>query len=140
MNIKKTFRFIYFVFPIVLFAGMIFYVSSLSTVVVPSLGIDLEDKLIHMSVYFIFGWLLTRAFHFGKQEPISKKVIIISLLIGLFYGFSDELHQYFVPGRSSEFWDWLADSIGIILGIEFYRRFYKFELQFVQHVIKTTNK
>ena len=125
-KIKRGFRFTYFVLPIFLFAGTIFYISSLSIVSVPSLGIDFEDKLIHMFVYFIFGWLLIRALHFGKHEPISKKMMIVSILIGFLYGFSDELHQYFVPGRSSEFWDWLADAIGILLGTEFYRRFYKF--------------
>ena len=129
MNSKRGFRFTYFVLPIVLFAGMIYYVSSIPSVAVPSLGIDFEDKLIHIVVYFVFGWLLIRALHFGKQEPISKKILIFSVILGLLYGLSDELHQYFIPGRFSEFWDWLADGIGILLGIEFYRRFYKVELQ-----------
>jgi len=139
-NTKRGFRVIYFVLPIFLFAGAIYYISSLSKVSVPSLGIDFEDKLIHMFVYFIFGWLLIRALHFGKHESISKKLMMFSILIGLLYGFSDEIHQYFVPGRSSEFWDWLADAIGILIGTEFYRRFYKFELQLVQYAVKTTIK
>lgn len=33
---------------------------------------------------------------------------------GLF-ALSDEMHQYFVPGRSAEIADWLADMAGIIL-------------------------
>lgn len=32
------------------------------------------------------------------------------------YGISDELHQSFVPGRDCNVWDWLADTLGAIIG------------------------
>jgi VanZ family protein len=37
-------------------------------------------------------------------------VIFVSL-----YGASDEFHQYFVPNRDCEFWDWLADFGGAVI-------------------------
>ena len=37
------------------------------------------------------------------------------------YGASDEWHQYFVPGRSCEFGDWIADTAGGALAIALYR-------------------
>jgi VanZ family protein len=32
------------------------------------------------------------------------------------YGIIDETHQYFVPGRDCNVWDWLADTLGAFLG------------------------
>jgi len=39
-----------------------------------------------------------------------------SLLSAAFYGMTDEIHQYFVPGRSADPWDWLADTVGANAG------------------------
>jgi VanZ family protein len=35
----------------------------------------------------------------------------------MFYGASDEIHQYFVPNRSSELGDWAADVLGVIVAV-----------------------
>jgi VanZ family protein len=52
------------------------------------------------------------------------------------YGASDELHQYFVPNRSCDFYDWLADSIGAVMALitiylltKFYKPFNRFILR-----------
>jgi VanZ family protein len=45
------------------------------------------------------------------------------VLLGVAYGASDELHQHFVPGRSVEFGDWVADSLGVCAGV-FLQRFW----------------
>ena len=39
-------------------------------------------------------------------------VVVTGVMIGVF----DELYQSTVPGRSLEFLDWVADSIGVFLG------------------------
>jgi len=129
-------RFVYFILPIFLFSAAIFYMSSLGNVEVP-ISFNLSDKLLHMLAYSLFGWLLIRALHFGKIDPISKKLLFFSVLIGSLYGLSDEFHQYFVPGRHSEFLDWLADAIGVFLGAEFYRKLHRFEMQIVQFASKS---
>ncbi|MFI5144557.1 MAG: VanZ family protein, partial [Ignavibacteria bacterium] len=33
------------------------------------------------------------------------------------YGASDEFHQYFIPGRDCEFFDWVGDTVGAILAV-----------------------
>jgi VanZ family protein len=51
--------------------------------------------------------------------------LLITFIFGSIYGISDELHQYFVPGRSVEFLDWVADTLGSTSGAilsMFYRR------------------
>ena len=41
------------------------------------------------------------------------------MIIVTFYGMLDEFHQSFIPGRSMEFFDWLADFLGAAAGITF---------------------
>ena len=41
--------------------------------------------------------------------------------IGFLYALSDEFHQSFVPGRTSELGDIIADWIGVISAIMLYR-------------------
>jgi len=42
--------------------------------------------------------------------------VMLTSLIGSAYGAIDEIHQYFVPGRNSDILDWVANTIGSILG------------------------
>lgn len=37
-------------------------------------------------------------------------------LAASFYGVIDEAHQYFVPGRNCNIWDWIADTLGAVIG------------------------
>ena len=48
-----------------------------------------------------------------KKKPLLSLPIAFSVL----YAISDELHQYFVPGRSCEIIDVVIDSFGAICGI-----------------------
>ena len=51
-----------------------------------------------------------------------------ALLAASAYGATDEFHQLFVPGRSCDVFDWLADTtgaalaVGLYQGVGFYRR------------------
>ena len=89
-------RSLYFVFPMLLCASGIFYVSSLESVNIPEMGVNFEDKILHFFAYFVFGWLLIRALHFGKPQPIFLKLMLISIFLGFLYGVSYELHQFFL--------------------------------------------
>lgn len=57
-------------------------------------------------------------FAFQKKYLILKKYPgFFSLIIGSLYGIFDELHQMLIPGRSAELLDWIADFVGVIIGI-----------------------
>jgi len=107
-------KFLKFFLPPILWAGIIFWNSSLPRPPIPQIEFNHFDKILHFGAYFILGYLTTRAWLVGKREKRTMKIYFISALIGILYGLSDEFHQYFVPGRSSEWSDWLADSLGII--------------------------
>lgn len=53
--------------------------------------------------------------HLQRPNIFSDKPLMSAALICILYGASDEIHQYFVPNRSSEFQDWAADAAGIII-------------------------
>ena len=94
--------------PVVLWAGLIFALSS-----IPSLGTDLGvwDTILrkgaHMTEYAILALLLFRAL--GSELP--------AFLFGLAYAVSDEIHQLFVSGRHGSPVDVAIDAAGLLLGL-----------------------
>ena len=53
-----------------------------------------------------------------KTTRSGYRTMQVWFVVGLvaLYGVLDEFHQYFVPGRSVEFYDALADATGGLLG------------------------
>ena len=71
-------------------------------------------KAAHLSIYAVLGGLLyLTAFSLGADK---KKVYVASVVIGALYAVSDEVHQYFVPGRACMIRDMLLDSVGVAFG------------------------
>jgi len=71
-------------------------------------------KLTHFSLYLVLGFVLwallvSYGVSFGRG-------FWMALTIGTLYAVSDELHQHFIPGRSSEITDVLIDSFGVCTG------------------------
>ena len=69
------------------------------------------DWLAHIVEYCVFGYLLSRAFGFGKPN-----LFFWVLLTGALYGASDEFHQSYVPHRDCSIYDLMADCVGLSLG------------------------
>lgn len=73
-------------------------------------------KLAHFSIYTCLGFLLFSLFQ-TFDEIKAKRKFVYSWGLGTFYACTDEIHQKFVGGRSSEITDVLIDSSGVIFGI-----------------------
>lgn len=69
----------------------------------------------HICEYGILGILLRTALIPYKYP---RKILLPSL-IGLCYAVSDEIHQYFVPGRAYQLSDIMCDTLGCFLGVAF---------------------
>jgi VanZ family protein len=93
-------------------AGAIFYVSSLSRV--PAVPVGGFDKVEHFTAYAVLAFLSCRAFAATGRDARW------GLVLASFYGLSDELHQAWVPGRSSDVFDWVADTAGAAAALTFY--------------------
>lgn len=70
-------------------------------------------KTAHFTVYAILGILLFIAVRISN----FKFPNLIAPIICLVYAASDEIHQYFVPGRSCELRDICIDFTGSLTGI-----------------------
>ncbi len=73
-------------------------------------------KAAHFSIYTALSVFVTSAL--STYPTLSAKLrAVYSILLCTAYASSDELHQYFVPGRSCELRDVFIDSCGAVLGI-----------------------
>lgn len=97
--------------PAVLWATVIFWLSSLSNPPQPGPEFPMKDKVGHWILYCALGWLVAFALRRGHRLSLPK-TFVLTVLIASAYGASDELHQRFVPHRSCEVGDWLADTLG----------------------------
>lgn len=96
-----------------LVGGLIIAASSRSVVASPHVT-QVDDKIAHFSVYGLLGTLACRAFGGGWRGAIG------GLLAASAFGVSDEWHQSFVPGRSCDVMDWVADTSGAALAVLMY--------------------
>lgn len=103
--------------PLIVYWITLFILTTIPADNVPQL-FENQDKYEHFIAYCGLAILLSLALYFQKRSIlISSKAFLFALLFILAYGAVDELHQLFVPGRYCDFYDWLADSSGGILGI-----------------------
>ena len=77
-------------------------------------GIPGVDKLVHTAMYAGLAVLVLAAASIGR--PVSLGMAVVLLLLIATYAAVDEWTQQFVPGRSSDPRDWVADVIGASLG------------------------
>jgi len=90
----------------------IFYISSLTFAQVPVVfRINWKTIFYHFAVFFFFSFFL----HISLIKGKNITFILPSIIIGIIYGLSDEIHQLFVPGRFCSFSDWMLDTSGILL-------------------------
>ena len=154
---KRTFfiRWIIYVGPLLLWMGFIFFVSTnrgsaenttstlnsiltrLSPGVVRYLSlaqISRVDwnirKTAHITEYALLGILAFRAYAFGNPR-FRSRVLILTLLTGIFYAASDEYHQSFVPSRGAAAADVFFDTFGVLSGLV---------ICLWQHIVKQTSQ
>jgi VanZ family protein len=113
--LKKNKKLLVFT-PLVVYWIVLLAATSIPAASMPSIGV--ADKLNHFLAYFVLSVLLFLTLLFQEKFDLSlSRIAIYTFLISTVYGVLDEVHQMFIPGRSAEFLDWVADSIGGGLGV-----------------------
>ena len=117
---SRLHKFFIYWFPIIIYCVLIFIQSSYPSIKnVPEL--PYLDKVLHFVAYALLGALFLRAFKTSRIKNNVRLVFILSVLLSFFYGISDEIHQYFVPYRTADLMDVLADMFGSLMGVYIYQ-------------------
>jgi len=111
-------------FPWIIWAIIILVLIGLPPNDFPStsfLNIPHKDKIVHTGLFFIFAFLLARGFVLqNKFQFLTKFSLLSAFIISSCYGGLTELLQgpgSLFPLRSCDFFDFVFDSIGSLLGI-----------------------
>jgi len=114
---KRNKFFFFYLLPIIIYMGIIFYFSSqpiiyLEIVLKERIGFSVERWIMHIIEYGILSFLLYRGL---VKSRFKKNSFLLAILISIFYGLTDEVHQIFVAGRYFDFLDLMLDGVGSFL-------------------------
>lgn len=94
-----------------------------STSGMPKIGLSHIDKLVHFGIFFAFMVLWLSYLYVRNAGELSIRTIIIVFLISAIYGMIIEVFQeLFTVARTFDILDILADIIGSLAGILFFKK------------------
>ena len=100
--------------PVALYMALIFGLSSVQSP--PQLPSAIGDKGGHAMLYSGLAALIVRALA-GGWRPFGGGIAAAAVLYSTLYGVSDEFHQLFVPTRTADVNDLLADAVGAAVAV-----------------------
>ncbi len=108
-------KFLLYHLPLILYAGAVIALSSVPHLNPPPIKLLAADKVAHFVEYGIFSFLAFRSFsNLGGRVTLNYAVLLSAMFLCLFAVF-DEYYQRFVPGRQSDVYDFVTDSVGALL-------------------------
>ena len=124
--------------PLIVYWIVLFVMTSLPSTM--SISVGVSDKIEHFGAYGLLSAFLFLAIKFqSKYSLLSDYPATFTIIIASLYGIIDEFHQLFIPGRSAEFYDWLADFLGSIIAVIILSLFFnKFEAKKEQKKVDST--
>jgi len=102
--------------PPCLYMAGIFVLSSFDLGVTIDDSVPFRDKGIHFLEYAVLGFLCANAARRSFPTRAPWRTFAVGAFVATAWGLGDELHQAFVPGRSAEALDLVADALGSITG------------------------
>lgn len=101
--------------PSAVWAACILVITSVPASALPPMSpFAGADKLVHASMYALFGILAGRAMVRQGALRIAAPLVAIAL-----FAAGDEWHQQLIPGRSADVLDWMADVAGATIGLTY---------------------
>jgi VanZ family protein len=92
------------------YMSFIYFLSSKPTL--PELPGEPSDKFLHFGAYGVMGALVVWAAVRGDWRRVTFRTVIFAAACCTLYGWSDELHQGYVPLRQYDLGDLAADAMG----------------------------
>lgn len=113
MNYSQTAQLVSAWGPAAFVMAVIFFVSGLSSPPTPS---AVPDVGLHAGAYAVLGASFLRGLAGARWNKVTFRNVFWAIVLAVGYGLTDEWHQSFVPGRTPEFRDLLADAVGSAFG------------------------
>lgn len=138
MKLKRYYKNIFNTLLLLLWCYVIFYFSSEPLNISASRGLGIIKIIKNFIAYehlLIIGILIRKTAHFSEYFILAlltynlirnfklKYKIHIILLFCLLYAISDEIHQYFIPGRVMSHIDVLIDFLGSLVAVYLISKF-----------------
>jgi hypothetical protein len=108
--------------PPLLYTALIWWLSSQVLDFRIIAFVPLRDRGVHVVEYGLLALLLARAVHITWPER-GLRGALFAVLLGIALGLLDEVHQLFVPGRSGEILDLVADTAGACVAVGIHAAF-----------------
>lgn len=108
--------------PVLFWALLILAISSIPDLSSPAAKFGIIDKIAHIIEYGILGCLLAFARIPSRRAESSGRIAAV-IIMGVLFGCLDELYQSFIPGRSTDPFDVMADALGVISGVLLWRTY-----------------
>ena len=115
--------------------AVLFGFSAVPGSAYPQVDIPHADKVVHVCLYTPLGYLFGKALLAIAANRVSRAgrwlarvpalQTAVAVLLTIAYGVTDEIHQIFVPRRSSDWHDVVADGIGGVIGAILARRLFR---------------
>lgn len=105
-----------FFVPALVYTGLILYLSLINLADTPVKDLGMSDKIMHGGAYFGLGllWMFHSVFSF-KKEGLPGRILIVSAASIAFGTFIEVLQDRLTSYRQLDFYDILANSIGVIV-------------------------
>lgn len=121
LMVSNTKFLLWYLLPLVIYAVVIFQISTISEVPTirglitnekPPKDAWTGDDIEHIVEYGIFAFLSLRMF---KQTKFKIFAYQFAILLTILYGATDEIHQFFVPERSASIRDLFFDALASLI-------------------------
>ena len=112
---KRALAFASQVAPAIAYTCAIFYGGLIHLDALPEVPVVPTDKLLHTLAFGGLTLLLARAAHWLRPRASSGKQLLGAGFVSSGLGLLLEIFQSFVPYRSADAWDWVADTLGAAL-------------------------
>ena len=115
--IRRISAFFPFQIPALLWTFVIFILLSVPGSSIPHVSVPHADKLVHISMFFIHAFLVWIAISLPRERwfatALGRK--LCSAAIAVCYGAFGEYYQRFIPSRSADVMDAVANALGAFL-------------------------
>ena len=103
--------------PTILVCTLVLILSVINTGVLPKTDVPSADKIVHTIMYFGITLILMLNQTRYLREVIRRKQMWFTFLFSVSFGTLMEVIQHFLPWRSGSIYDFIANTIGVIIAI-----------------------